>query len=594
MTTRFLWLAFLGVEFCSALPAGVLYVDCAGGDDGRDGRSEDTAIRTVAAVNRRTFAPGDTILLKRGARCSGMFAPAGSGTAESPITLGAYGSGPAPVIDGGGAFSAIRLHNQQGWHIENIEATGGARYGIRIGADGAALRHFRITNVAVHDVNGPLSSKDSGLIVFGGARSEAVFSFDDVVIDGATAWNTTQWAGIEVIGANYTGNMDGPHGRDITIRNSIVHDVYGDGIVLFLCQNGLIERCAAWRTGQQPTETIGTPNAIWTWMCNECLVQFSESWLSSSPGVDGGAFDIDWGNRNNTVQHNYGHDGKGYCVSVFGAGGMVTANSAVRNNVCLNNGRDAAMARRQGDIFLSTWEKGKLSGVAIHDNVSYWSPAADAPALNNSAEFAGAAPAVFERNSVISQVSSLILSNASLRLNRNRYWTPNAGAARFQYAGREFTDFATYRAASGQDQEGTFAAPPPRAASEPPGRMDRESVGDAEGSYALLAFLDASDDSHGQSVVLRSMQAQYRERGLQVRVIGTPDPNWALDGIPVRAAKGAAPPAGVRAKPTTFLVAPDRGIIGRWAGFAPAQDLGLAIERRLGNRLPREARARQR
>jgi hypothetical protein len=58
----------------------------------------------------------------------------------------------------------------------------------------------------------------------------------------------------------------------VTVRNSVVHDIYGDGIVLFRVKNGLIDSNAAWRTGMQPAQSIGTPNAIWTWMCTDCVV----------------------------------------------------------------------------------------------------------------------------------------------------------------------------------------------------------------------------------------------------------------------------------------------------------------------------------
>src|SRR3974377_705458 len=97
------------------------YVDCAAGNDSHDGLSPSTAFGTLAAIGSRTFAPGDSILLKRGATCKGIFSALGSGRPDAPITLGAYGSGAAPVIDGGTYMSAVWLFNQQGWHIENIE-----------------------------------------------------------------------------------------------------------------------------------------------------------------------------------------------------------------------------------------------------------------------------------------------------------------------------------------------------------------------------------------------------------------------------------------------------------------------------------------
>ena len=48
--------------------------------------------------------------------------------------------------------------------------------------------------------------------------------------------------------------------------------------------------------------------------------QGNEAFLTDSPGVDGGAYDIDYGNTKNSVIDNYGHDTQGYCVAVFGAG----------------------------------------------------------------------------------------------------------------------------------------------------------------------------------------------------------------------------------------------------------------------------------
>ena len=557
-----------------ALPGGNLYVDCTGGDDAREGSTPATAVRTIAAANKRTFSPGDSILLRRRTTCAGMFSPSGSGTAKQPITLGAYGSGPAPVIDGGGNESAIRLFNQQGWHLENIETSGGSRYGIHVGGDKTRMSHFRITNVDAHDVHGALTSKDSGLIVFSASGSGV---FDDVVIDGATAWNTTQWAGIEIVGAGYTGKLDGPHGSNVTVRNSLVHDVYGDGIILFVVEHGLIERSAAWRTGQQPKETIGTPNAIWTWMCNECLVQYNEAWLSSSPSVDGGAFDIDWGNRNNTVQFNYGHDSKGYCAAVFGAGGLTTVDSVIRSNVCVNNGRDAALAKRQGDLFLSTWDNGKLDGVLIQGNHFYWNPAGDYYALNNAAEFAGDHPNRSDRNVVESHVPSLILSNASLQLDGNTYQVVENAAGRFEYGGAKPSDFAAYQAASGQEEHSLFSPMRHGVDTRPNRKLEHSLLGDTAGSPAIISLIGNSTDAHSQLIFLRSMKEQYTGRGLKVHIVGSPDPNWRLDGISI-----ARPAVKRRGRVETFLVSAEGVVVEHWRGLAPADELGLAVQRLLG------------
>ena len=59
--------------------------------------------QTIAKVNAATFAPGDNIYFNRGDTWTGdELIPSVSGTAGSPITFGAYGSGALPIIDGNG------------------------------------------------------------------------------------------------------------------------------------------------------------------------------------------------------------------------------------------------------------------------------------------------------------------------------------------------------------------------------------------------------------------------------------------------------------------------------------------------------------
>ena len=55
------------------------YLDSREGDDSADGRSPQTAWRSLAKANTRTFAPGDSLLLRRGCSWLGeTLAPRGS------------------------------------------------------------------------------------------------------------------------------------------------------------------------------------------------------------------------------------------------------------------------------------------------------------------------------------------------------------------------------------------------------------------------------------------------------------------------------------------------------------------------------------
>lgn len=599
------------------------HVDCAAGDDGRDGRSPATAWRSLAKVGATTFSPGDSLLLKRGTRCTGTLWPKGSGEPGRPIRLAAYGEGPLPVVDAAGGEAAVKLFDQQHWHVETIEATGGSPYGIHISGSGGTLRHFRVRDVVVHGVGGEPKTKASGLLVV--ATGGGGQTFEDVVIDGVTAHDTTQWAGILVLGGAW-GDED-LRAKRVTIRNSIVHDVHGDGIVLFQVEDGLIERSAAWRTGLQPVQTIGTPNGIWTWRCRRCTVRWTEGFFVDSPGVDGGVYDIDWGNDDNVVEHNFGHDSMGYCASVFAAGGSTTTNSVIRHNVCVNNGRSPRLARRQGDLFISTWENGKLDGVRVENNTFYWNPPIDAPVVQmDHAEFTGSRPNVFEGNLIHSAVPSMVHSNEGLRFDRNLYWNAGRGEPRWSYGGREHVGFAAHRRETGQDANGLFADPKltatmrlrsaspaidagaplgegeardafgtpvprgrgpdigaiehdPGAAGAPAARSDLYP-----GSWALVSHLGDDDASRAQVVFLQTALAQYGDRGLVVAVdlpggaSSARVHDWNLGRIRVL----APGPAVGGSLPTTRLVSPDGTVVRRWDGFAPPADLGLSLRALLG------------
>lgn len=75
-----------------------------GGSDAADGQSDGNAWETISKVNTvwdaGTFAPGDSILFKRGDTFYGTIIADESGTSGSPIVVGAYGTGDDPIITG--------------------------------------------------------------------------------------------------------------------------------------------------------------------------------------------------------------------------------------------------------------------------------------------------------------------------------------------------------------------------------------------------------------------------------------------------------------------------------------------------------------
>ncbi len=78
---------------------------------------------TIAQVNAATFSPGDNILFRRGDTFYGALIVKNSGTSGNPITYGAYGTGPKPVISGMQAVTSWTNKGGNIWESTNTVST---------------------------------------------------------------------------------------------------------------------------------------------------------------------------------------------------------------------------------------------------------------------------------------------------------------------------------------------------------------------------------------------------------------------------------------------------------------------------------------
>lgn len=567
------------------------YVDCAHGSDAADGLTSKSAWQSTARVSRSTFQPGDAILFRRGTTCTGMLWPKGSGVDGAAIRVGDWGAGPRPRVQAGpDDEAALKLWNQSFWTIENLHFSGGNPHGVWISGDRGVVRRIHVRDVEVSDVGGGIRNKEGGLLVV--APGSAGQRFDDVLIDGVVAHHTTQWAGILVGGVAFGFLPESARSTNVTVRNSIVHDVEGDGIVLFQVNHGVIEDSAAWRTGLQKTLTIGTPNAIWTWMCRGCSVRRNEAFLTASPDIDGGAFDVDYGSDNTLVEANYGHDTQGYCVAVFGAG-WVTTNTIVRGNVCEANGLRANLALRQGAIFLSSWNDGALKDVEISGNVIHWAPPVDAPMLVNNAAFVGSGQ--FHHNQVTVASKAVLESNAGVLLDANSYFSTSGTGTRWRYAGKDYAGFAAYREGTGQDANSRLAEEAAGLRDNgaavvkrplPPNVRQRLDLVLPHQRPVLLAFPSSAafdGAARALAVLLKSSRAHFRDIPLDA-AIGITDVHppaghnsgWADTGLPVLPAL-QPDDFGCSGRPCLVLIDEKSEVVRRWDRMPLPGELGPAL-----------------
>lgn len=108
--------------------SGTRYVDNRNGSNCSNagpGASSSAPWCDFAPVNDRALAPGAQLLLARGATFTSPLRLTGSGTSSSWITLGAYGTGPLPKIQGTGlaADRTVVIQNPDYWNIQDLELT---------------------------------------------------------------------------------------------------------------------------------------------------------------------------------------------------------------------------------------------------------------------------------------------------------------------------------------------------------------------------------------------------------------------------------------------------------------------------------------
>jgi hypothetical protein len=88
------------LNISSLLSAANYYVSSSSGNNRSNGRSQSTAWQNISKVNGKTFLPGDSVFFRRGDIWRETLAVAGSGTPNSNIYFGTYGTGANPKILG--------------------------------------------------------------------------------------------------------------------------------------------------------------------------------------------------------------------------------------------------------------------------------------------------------------------------------------------------------------------------------------------------------------------------------------------------------------------------------------------------------------
>jgi len=398
-----------------ASPSGTkYYVDSAGGNDSNDGKSEANPWKTLQKLNTTVFSPGDAIYLKSGSSFTGQLKPIASGAPGQPIILTSYGGSQKPLIAGGGVQPAtIYLYNLEHWEISNIEITNysptvNVRSGVFVENDAGLRSHIYLRNLEIHNVNGENVNSNwgydrtNGGIVFYMKGYGTPAYMDDVLIEGNYIHNADRsgiyfyswWCNRYTI---WEGKGRWVGSTNVVVRNNVLNDIGGDGIVLVATDGGLIEHNIATYTNARS----GKNNiAIWCGNSDNCLIQYNEAAYTQVLEGDGEGFDIDFAGENNILQYNYSHDNEGGFVLVTAIYDVVNKNPIVRYNVSQND--------RQ-KVFRVVGKR--TTGAQIYNNTVYIGPHLDTD-ITETTGAEGAVGEVFFANNLIINHGTGKYSNA--------------------------------------------------------------------------------------------------------------------------------------------------------------------------------------
>ncbi len=347
------FLAFVLLS-CAPLRSADYYVDGTKGNDVNSGHSAGAAWRTLDAVNRVVFKPGDRILFASGSSYTGQLIPKGSGSKNNPIVVDLYGGNQKARIDGkGDVESALLLRNVEYWEVRNLELTNEdparreRRYGVLIQAENTGTLHdIRLKDLFIHDVRGSLRKNDrkEGFGILWENWGDTTQSrFDGLLVENCRLLRCDR-SGI----GGWSGHQDRRQGYwfpnlNVVIRKNVLEDIGGDCIKPEGCDGALVEHNRVDRGRQRAKDAAA---GIWPWASDNTVIQYNE--VAGIKGTfDGQAFDSDDNCRNTLFQFNYTHDNEGGFMLICSVGkqekdGKVTyvglENTTIRYNISQNDG----------------------------------------------------------------------------------------------------------------------------------------------------------------------------------------------------------------------------------------------------------------
>ena len=487
-TSAIILLLILSTSISCANPiSGRSYYVSSEGNDRNDGKSPETAWRSLGKVNATAFRPGDTIRFEGGHRFDNQELTYGSslfvtnsGTIDSPIVYTSFGGERAIInTDSIGLMCPGK---------EYVEIRGLIFSGIFNPFDQREAVAFN--NIGVWFINHNSNRKLSGIKIdscrFTGLQSNAInitaYNENSPLVGGYDKVEITNCKidSIGHIGIILNWSASYPHSfsdyplTNIKIENceiarvtglynnyipgTMKHDTYsGNGIFVSHADSVMIERNTVYSCGGSGFDTIigSGPSGIEAAASRNVTCQYNEIYdIKASTGSDGHGMHFGDGVEYSIMQYNYSHDndGPGFSFHCYGNSyPLPNSNNTLRYNISTRNGRNSVY--NACEILVSSFNPKTTSNISIYNNTIY---AVRQSSIEMSViEVERSATNVSLRNNIIISDDAKIffvnihpLQNpTSVILQNNIYWSPD-GSYLFREGPDTFYTFESWQAGS--------------------------------------------------------------------------------------------------------------------------------------------------
>ena len=380
--TGLVLLVFCSIGVFGGFPAGAAgeaaigntyYVSTMGADD-NDGRSPSAPWKTLAKVSSQVFQPGDQILLRGGDEWVGeQLNLQGSGTAQNPILLSAYGTGRPKISN---ADPTLVLTNRSGWTIRGLELhntcetpmTGGGNIipTVSVQFTNSGVYHsLTIEDNLIYGDSHDRNTRGITLMAIYPGREEEV-AFDIQISDNElhdVGWDAIMAYGWDTI--TDSNSVTSALYRNVDILRNQIYRTGNSGIILGTANHAAVKWNELHDIGIYEGEgnSLGSAGII-SIVTSHVDILFNEvSRVSdSSSGNDGEGIDVDWQTEFNRVLYNHCYDNMGP-----GIGTMSNTHTTIQKNRV--SGSRGLTAVGQGQITMTDFRvpSASLRGVNFLD-----------------------------------------------------------------------------------------------------------------------------------------------------------------------------------------------------------------------------------